>query len=185
MFKTKLNYLPISFVFLTFSLIQLAQSGVVKSPVLSEDTKVDFEREARLETEEFLNTIFTAQIEFFNKLKKSLEPDTKRYKDIELFVERLEMAKEEKELEKKDIMYWETFQQFNKSPLLLNDAAETGMTDEAYQKALTDNGFKELLKNFFADVAVYFWKMAKASGKVVETTMDEYLEQMQSTKSLF
>ncbi|XP_061397317.1 uncharacterized protein LOC133332975 [Musca vetustissima] len=185
MFKIKLNSLTISCVFLTFCLIQLAQSGVVKSPVISEGVKEDFEREARLETEEFLNAIFTAQIDFFNKMKKSLTPETKRYKDIEVFVQRLELAKEEKELEKKDVMYWETFQQFNKSPLLLNDPAETGMTDEAYQKALTDNGFKELLKNFFADVAVYFWKMAKASGKVVETTVDEYLEQMQSSKSLF
>ncbi|XP_013102620.1 uncharacterized protein LOC131995711 [Stomoxys calcitrans] len=184
MFKTPLGRLAISCLLFTFCVIKLSQCGVINTPVISDDAKEDFEREARLETEEFLNNIFTAQIEFFNKLKQSLKSDTKRYKDFELLVERLELTKQEKELEKKDVMYWETFQQFNKSPLLLNEPTETGMSDEEYQKALTDNGFKELLKNFFADVAVYFWKMAKASGKVVETAMDEYLEQMQKSKSL-
>ncbi|XP_073821844.1 uncharacterized protein [Musca autumnalis] len=169
MFKTKLNYLPISFVFLTFCLIQLAQSGVVTFPVFSEVTNVGFEREAHLETEKILNTLFTAQIELFNMLKKPLEPNTKRYKDIERFVQKLEMAKEEKELGKKNLMYLQTFQQLNISPLLFNDAAETGMTDEAYQKALTDDGIKELMKNVFADVAVHFGKMTKGSGKVVES----------------
>lgn len=101
-----------------FSKLQLAQSGVVKSPIISDGVKEDFEREARQETEEFLNTIFTAQIEFFNNLKQSLKPETKRYKDIEIFVQRLELAKQEKELEKKDVMYWETFQQvFRNLPL--------------------------------------------------------------------
>ncbi|XP_075150532.1 uncharacterized protein LOC142224636 [Haematobia irritans] len=184
MIEITLRQLTVVCVILIFCFLQSSECGVITTPVVSDDSKADFEREAHLETEEFLNNIFTAQIDFFNKLKKSLQPDTKRYKDFEVFVNRLELAKQEKDLEKKDVMYWETFQQFNKSPLLLNEPSETGMSDDDYQKALTDNGFKELLKNFFADVAVYFWKMAKASGKVVETAMDEYIEEMKKSKSL-
>lgn len=68
--------------------------------------------------------------------------------------------------------------------MFLNKSEETGLNDEEYQKVLEDNGLKMLMKNFLADVAVYFWKMAKHSGKVVETTVDRFIDNMQKDKAV-
>lgn len=57
------------------------------------------------------------------------------------------------------------------------------MTDEEYQRILNENGLRDFVKNFLVEVAVYFWKMAKASGKVVESTVDEYLANLQKQNS--
>lgn len=62
----------------------------------------------RMETEDFLNNIFANQINFFNKVKTSLKPDSQRYRDIETFVYKLDQAKQEKNLDKKDELYYES-----------------------------------------------------------------------------
>lgn len=102
--KIPLNILKISTIF------QLSCCSVLRppSPLITDETKEEFERQIRLETEEFLNNIFKNQIGFFNKVKSSLQPETQRYKDIETFIEKLEQAKQEKSLEGKDDIYWES-----------------------------------------------------------------------------
>ncbi|KAM7351643.1 uncharacterized protein ACRADG_004415 [Cochliomyia hominivorax] len=174
-------------VFMLTVLIQLSWSAVIRppTPIITEETKEEFERQVRLETEEFLNNIFKNQIGFFNKVKTNLKPETQRYRDIELFVEKLELAKQETSLDKKDDIYWESLKKIDKTSLLLNEPSQTGIEDDDYQKILEDNGIKDLLKNFLADVAVYFWKMAKHSGKVVEVTVDRLVENMQKDKVVF
>ncbi|KNC21172.1 hypothetical protein FF38_00031 [Lucilia cuprina] len=174
-------------VFLIISIVQFSWAGVIRppSPIISDEAKEEFERQVRLETEEFLNNIFKNQIGFFNKVKTSLDPATQRYKDIETYVGKLEVAKEEKSLDKKDELYFDSLRKIDKSTLFLNERQETGLEDDDYQKILEENGLKDLMKNFLADVAVYFWKMAKHSGKVVESTMDRFIENMQKDKVVF
>ncbi|XP_065356751.1 uncharacterized protein LOC135951097 [Calliphora vicina] len=174
-------------VFVIICAIQLSLAGVLRppSPLITDETKEEFEKQVRLETEEFLNNIFKNQIGFFNKVKTSLNPETQRYKDIESFVQKLELVKQEQSLDRKDELYWESLRKIDKSSLLLNEPEETGMEDDDYQKVLEENGIKDLLKNFLADVAVYFWKMAKHSGKVVETTVDRFIDNMQKDKVVF
>lgn len=72
--------------------------------------------------------------------------------------------------------------QFSKSPLLLNNPEETGLTNEGYQALLTDKKLQDITKTFVTDVSVYFWKMAQLSGKVVENGIDHYLEQANKIK---
>ena len=76
------------------------------------------------------------------------------------------------------IKLFQLFFQFNKSPLLLNNRGETGLSTEDYDKILTDKGLKQVGKNLLMEVAVYVWKMAKVSGKAMEITIDEHLDRL-------
>lgn len=70
-----------------------------------------------------------------------------------------------------------------RTPLIINNIEDTKLSDDEYQRILNENGLRDFVKNFLVEVAVYFWKMAKASGKVVETTVDEYLANLQKQSS--
>uniref|UniRef100_A0A1A9VX98 Uncharacterized protein n=1 Tax=Glossina austeni TaxID=7395 RepID=A0A1A9VX98_GLOAU len=168
-----------------FCLIKPNGAGVIKRSLFSDDIQKEFEQHIQLETETFLNNIFRSQINYFNKVKLSLPANCKRINDIETYIYKLETAIEEKNVEKKDNIYLETFQSMGRTPLLLNKESDTGMSDEEYQKVLEDNDLNEFMKNFLVEVAVYFWKMAKASGKAVETSIDDYLENIKKRNNLY
>lgn len=57
-----------------------------------------------------MNKIFHDQIEFFNKVKLSLPVESKRVQDIDIYVEKLELAIQETDVSKKDDIYFGTFQ---------------------------------------------------------------------------
>ncbi|EDW57548.2 uncharacterized protein LOC115769310 isoform X2 [Drosophila novamexicana] len=137
-------------------------------------TQKQLEQEAHNETINLLNALFRAQIAYFSGVRDKLAPSTKRARDIELYVTRLNEAIAEKELDKKDAMWLNIFEQFNKSPLLLNRQEETGLSNDDYQALLTDKKLQEITTSFVRDVTTYFLKMAQFSGKVVEMSIDEY-----------
>uniref|UniRef100_A0A1A9WU11 Uncharacterized protein n=1 Tax=Glossina brevipalpis TaxID=37001 RepID=A0A1A9WU11_9MUSC len=178
--------LKIIIFFIVFCLIEFNEAGVIRRRSLfSDDIQKEFEQQIQLETETFLNNIFKNQINYFNKVKLSLPTNSKRVKDIETYVYQLETAIEEKNVEKKDEIYLDTFQSMGRTPLLLNKESDTGLSDEEYQTILMDNDFNDFMKNFLVEIGVYFWKMAKASGKAVETSIDDYLENIKKRNNLY
>lgn len=86
---------------------------MIKRSLFSDDIQKEFEQHIQLETETFLNNIFRSQINYFNKVKLSLPANCKRITDIETYIYKLETAIEEKNVEKKDNIYLETFQSVN------------------------------------------------------------------------
>ncbi|XP_026843483.1 uncharacterized protein LOC6598026 [Drosophila persimilis] len=130
------------------------------------------EQEARQETVLLLNALFRAQIAYFTEVKAKLSPQSKRAGDIDRYVSRVNEAIAENDLDKKDQIWLDIFEEFRKSPLLLNRQSETGLSDDEYKALLTDGKLQEISKSFVSDVAAYFWKMAKLSGRVVENHIE-------------
>ncbi|XP_060666289.1 uncharacterized protein LOC132798447 [Drosophila nasuta] len=135
------------------------------------------EQEAQAETINLLNSLFRAQIAYFSGVRAKLAPTTKRARDIEVYVTRLNEAIAEPDLDKKNAMWLNIFEQFSKSPLLLNKPEETGLSNAEYQVLLTDVKLQEITKSYIRDVSTYFFKMARISGKVVENGIDDYFAQ--------
>ncbi|XP_034669153.1 uncharacterized protein LOC117902133 [Drosophila subobscura] len=161
-----------------FPLILLAQV-VLSAPTLrvpssrSDDpVQKQLEQEAREETVRLLNALFRAQIAYFTEVKAKLNPQSRRATDIDHYVARVNAAIAENDLDKKDQIWLDIFEEFRKSPLLINRPAETGLSDEEYKDLLTDGKLQEISKSFVSEVASYFWKMAKLSGRVVENHIE-------------
>ncbi|XP_039951910.1 uncharacterized protein LOC120769114 [Bactrocera tryoni] len=152
----------------------------VENPVehsfISSATRAQFEREALNETKIFLNTLFRSQIDYFSKVKEFLPATVKRVADIDKYIERLEKAILADSVQEKDKMWRDTFVEFSESAFLLNNEKDTGVSNMRYLEILNDAGLEETTKKFLTDVTIYFWKMAKASGKVVESTIEEQIE---------
>ncbi|XP_016961920.1 uncharacterized protein LOC108032553 [Drosophila biarmipes] len=127
----------------------------------------DLERQAKDETVHLLDSLFRSQIAYFTEVKTALNPQTKRFQDISVYITRLNQAIAEKDLDKKDQVWMGVFEEFKDSPLLLNRETETGLTDSQYKTLLTGQKLQDISTKFVTDVADYFWKMAKLSGKVV------------------
>ncbi|CAD6997379.1 uncharacterized protein LOC101460221 [Ceratitis capitata] len=148
----------------------------VENSFISSATRAEFEREALNETKLFLNTLFRSQIDYFSKVKVLLPATGKRVSDIDKYIERLEKAILADSVQEKDKMWRDTFIEFSESAFLLNVEKDTGVSNSRYLEILNDAGLEETTKKFLADVSIYFWKMAKASGKAVESTIDERIE---------
>lgn len=127
----------------------------------------ELERQAKEETVHLLNSLFRSQIAYFSEVKAALNPQTKRFQDISLYITRLSQAIDEQELDRKDELWQNIFEEFKDSPLLINRQSETGLTDLQYKTLLTGQKLQNISTKFVSDVADYFWKMAKISGKVV------------------
>ncbi|XP_017014687.2 uncharacterized protein [Drosophila takahashii] len=127
----------------------------------------ELERQAKEETVHLLDSLFRSQIAYFSEVKAALNPQTKRSQDISLYITRLNQAIAEKDMDKKDQMWLDTFEEFKDSPLLLNRESETGLTDSQYKTLLTGQKLQDISTKFVTDVADYFWQIAKISGKVV------------------
>lgn len=147
----------------------------------------ELERQAKEETVHLLNSLFRSQIAYFSEVKAALNPQTKRFQDISLYITRLSQAIDEQELDRKDELWQNIFEevidtyigihqinkllisllQFKDSPLLINRQSETGLTDLQYKTLLTGQKLQNISTKFVSDVADYFWEMAKISGKVV------------------
>lgn len=164
--------------------VESDETVVTESPVenlaennfISNAARAQFEREALNETIIFLNTLFRSQIDYFSKVREFLPATVKRVADINKYIERLQKAILADSVQEKDNMWRDTFVKFSESAFLLNNEKDTGVSNIRYLEILNDAGLEETTKKFLTDVTVYFWKMAKASGKVVETTIDEQIE---------
>ncbi|XP_017037323.1 uncharacterized protein [Drosophila kikkawai] len=142
------------------------------NPGFDDPQQKALEKEAKEETVNLLNSLFRSQIEYFTEVNANLNPQTKRAADIRLYITRLNQAIAESELDEKDKMWLDIFEEFKGSPLLLNREEETGLTDMQYKIVLTGKKLQDISTAFVSDVADYFWKMAKISGKVVENHFD-------------
>ncbi|XP_017489725.1 PREDICTED: uncharacterized protein LOC108377937 [Rhagoletis zephyria] len=156
------------------------ESSEENSFFISNATRTQFEREALNETKIFLNNLFRSQIDYFTKVKKILPASAKRVGDIETYIERLEKAILAESVQEKDKMWRDTFIEFSDSALLLNIEKDTGVSNCRYLQILNESGLEETTKKFLIDVTIYFWKMTKASGKAVESTIDEKLEKLRN-----
>uniref|UniRef100_A0A0A1WCP2 50S ribosomal protein L20 n=1 Tax=Zeugodacus cucurbitae TaxID=28588 RepID=A0A0A1WCP2_ZEUCU len=152
------------------------EDNSVENSLISSATRAQFEREALNETKLFLNNLFRSQIDYFSKVKGFLPATVKRVSDINTYIERLEKAILADSVQEKDKMWRDTFVEFSESAFLLNKEKDTGVSNGRYIEILNEAGLEETTKKFLSDVTVYFWKMAKASGKVVESTIDEQIE---------
>ncbi|XP_011181200.2 uncharacterized protein LOC105211475 [Zeugodacus cucurbitae] len=152
------------------------EDNSVENTLISSATRAQFEREALNETKLFLNNLFRSQIDYFSKVKGFLPATVKRVSDINTYIERLEQAILADSVQEKDKMWRDTFVEFSESAFLLNKEKDTGVSNGRYIEILNEAGLEETTKKFLSDVTVYFWKMAKASGKVVESTIDEQIE---------
>ncbi|XP_011212212.2 uncharacterized protein LOC105232269 [Bactrocera dorsalis] len=150
--------------------------NAVEHSFISSATRAQFEREALNETKIFLNTLFRSQIDYFSKVRAFLPTTVKRVTDINKYIERLEKAILADSVQEKDNMWRDTFVEFSESAFLLNIEKDTGVSNMRYLEILNDAGLEETTKKFLTDVTIYFWKMAKASGKVVESTIEEQIE---------
>ncbi|XP_020810712.1 uncharacterized protein LOC110186017 [Drosophila serrata] len=159
-------------IFKCFSLLIITQILVATAkpinPGFDDPQQKALEKEAKEETVNLLNSLFRSQIAYFTEVNSNLNPRTKRAADIRLYITRLNQAIAENELDKKDKMWLDIFEEFKGSPLLLNREEETGLTDMQYKILLTGKKLQAISAGFVSDVADYFWKMAKISGKVVE-----------------
>ncbi|KAI8041976.1 uncharacterized protein LOC128262160 [Drosophila gunungcola] len=131
----------------------------------------ELERQAKEETVNLLNSLFRSQIAYFTEVKAQLNPRLKRAQDINLYVTRLNQAIAEKDMDKKDQMWLNIFDEFKGSPLLLNRESETGLSDMQYKILLTGQKLQDISTKFVTDVADYFWKMTKISGKVIDNSI--------------
>ncbi|XP_043646919.1 uncharacterized protein LOC122615836 [Drosophila teissieri] len=127
----------------------------------------ELERQAKAETVQLLNSLFRSQIAYFSEVKAALNPQTKRFQDISLYITRLAQAIAEQELDRKDQLWQNIFEEFKDSPLLINKESETGLTDLQYKAVLTGQKLQDISTRFVKDVADYFWEMTKISGQVV------------------
>ncbi|XP_023172257.1 uncharacterized protein LOC111600408 [Drosophila hydei] len=153
------------------------------APPQSNDlTQKQLEQEAQNETINLLNALFRAQIAYFSGVREKLSPSTKRSSDIALYLTRLNAAIAEKDLDRKNTMWQNIFEEFNKTPLLLNKQEETGLSNSEYQALLTDKKLQEITKSFIRDVATYFVKMAQFSGNVIKIGIDEYISTFEDDK---
>ncbi|XP_034472492.1 uncharacterized protein LOC117780175 [Drosophila innubila] len=168
-----LKYFPL--VLLLAQCIQAAPTSNGATTANPNDpTQNELEQEAHNETIKLLNALFRAQIAYFSGVRVKLSSSSQRARDIELYVSRLREAITETDLDKKNEMWLKIFEQFSKSPLLLNKPEETGLSNDEYQALLTDSKLQEIAQSFIQDVSTYFWKMAQISGKVVELGVDDY-----------
>ncbi|XP_017068005.2 uncharacterized protein LOC108105789 [Drosophila eugracilis] len=161
-----LKYIPL------FLLVQLsiAAAKPLDPELLKSDDPVQQElvRQAKEETANLLNALFRSQIDYFTEVKTHLNPQTKRFQDINIYITRLNQAIAEKEMAKKDQLWFNIFEEFKESPLLLNREAETGLSDGEYKRILTGQKLNDISTRFITNVADYFWKIAKISGKVID-----------------
>ncbi|XP_046866791.1 uncharacterized protein LOC6642808 [Drosophila willistoni] len=164
------------FILLSVLVQTLVAAPTTNAPLLNDELQKELVAEARNETINLLNSLFRAQISYFSQVGAKLNPQMKRAQDIQLYVTRLNEAIAVNELEKKDEMWLSIFEEFSKSPLLVNREAETGLSNVEYQALLTDDKLQQITKSFLTDVSSYFWKMAKVSGKVVGKAFDDYIE---------
>lgn len=77
----------------------------------TEQTQEQLKLEAHNETINLLNALFRAQIAYFSGVREKLAPTTKRARDIALYVSRLNQAIAEKDLDKKDALWLNIFDQ--------------------------------------------------------------------------
>ncbi|XP_017849762.2 uncharacterized protein LOC108604706 [Drosophila busckii] len=152
---------------------------LLAAPTIKQHTSVDLrqeqlEQEAHTETINLLNALFRAQIAYFSGVREKLNPQTKRAQDIAQYVVRLHGAIAEPDMDKKNTMWLNIFEQFNQTPLLSNKQEDTGLSDDQYKALLTDKKLQDITQSFVRDVSAYFWKIAQLSGKVIEISMDDY-----------
>lgn len=77
----------------------------------TEQAQEQLKLEAHNETINLLNALFRAQIAYFSGVREKLAPTTKRARDIALYVSRLNEAIAEKDLDKKDALWLNIFDQ--------------------------------------------------------------------------
>ncbi|XP_039479672.1 uncharacterized protein LOC120444159 [Drosophila santomea] len=160
-----LKYIPL---LLVAQLLVVAAKPTNPQLLNSDDpVQMELERQAKAETVQLLNSLFRSQIAYFSEVKAALNPQTKRFQDISLYITRLAQAIAEQELDRKDQLWQNIFEQFKDSPLLINRESETGLTDLQYKAVLTGQKLQDISTKFVKDVADYFWEMAKISGQVV------------------
>lgn len=75
------------------------------------------EEEAKEETVNLLNNLFRSQIAYFTEVKAKLNPQTKRAADISLYISRLNQAIAVSDLDKKDKMWLDIFDEVSYSRL--------------------------------------------------------------------
>ncbi|EDW88364.1 uncharacterized protein LOC6527562 [Drosophila yakuba] len=160
-----LKYIPL----LLVAQLLVVAAKPTNPQLLNSDDPVqrELERQAKAETVQLLNSLFRSQIAYFSEVKAALNPQTKRFQDISLYITRLAQAIAEQELDKKDQLWQNIFEEFKDSPLLINRESETGLTDLQYKAVLTGQKLQDISTKFVKDVADYFWEMAKISGQVV------------------
>jgi len=71
----------------------------------------ELEQEAHNETIKLLNALFRAQIAYFSGVRVKLSPSSQRARDIQLYVSRLNEAITETDLDKKNEMWLNIFEQ--------------------------------------------------------------------------
>ncbi|EDV58625.1 uncharacterized protein LOC6540750 [Drosophila erecta] len=160
-----LKYIPL----LLVAQLLIVDAKPTNPQLLNSDDPVqrELERQAKEETVHLLNSLFRSQISYFSEVKTALNPQTKRFQDITLYITRLSQAIAEVELDRKDQLWQNIFEEFKDSPLLINRESETGLTDLQYKALLTGQKLQDISTKFVSEVADYFWKMAKMSGKVI------------------
>ncbi|EDV31993.1 uncharacterized protein Dana_GF15616 [Drosophila ananassae] len=139
---------------------------------LNDPVQRDLQQKAKEESVHLLDSLFRSQIAYFTEVKSHLGPQTKRFRDITLYLTRLNQAVAQKDLETKEKIWFNVFEEFKESPLLLNRESETNLSDVQYKLLLTGKKLQDISSQFIADVGGYVWKMAKFSGQVVENHID-------------
>ncbi|XP_017056640.1 uncharacterized protein LOC108098327 [Drosophila ficusphila] len=164
-----LKYCPL--LLLAQFLIAAASPTNLRLPESGVPLQKELERQAKAETINLLNSLFRSQIAYFTEVKAALNPQTKRSQHINLYITRLNAAIEETDMDEKNKKWMEIFDEFSASPLLINREAETGLTDLQYKQILTGQKLKDISAKFVTDVADYFWKITKLSGRVVSNEL--------------
>ncbi|XP_017108752.2 uncharacterized protein [Drosophila bipectinata] len=139
---------------------------------LNDPVQRDLQQKAKLETVHLYDSLFRSQIAYFTEVRSHLSPQTKRFRDITLYLTRLNQAIAQEGLEAKEKIWFDVFEEFKESPLLLNRESETNLSDVQYKLLLTGKKLQDISSQFLADVGGYVWNMAKFSGKVVENHID-------------
>jgi len=63
------------------------------------------------QTVHLLDSLFRSQIAYFTEVKTALNPQTKRFQDISLYITRLNQAIAEKDLDRKDQIWKDVFEE--------------------------------------------------------------------------
>ncbi|XP_016989627.1 uncharacterized protein LOC108051877 [Drosophila rhopaloa] len=152
-----------------FPLLFLAQILIVAAkpthpvPSNSDDPR---RRQAEEETVNLCNSLMRSQITFFTEVKAQLNPQTKRSQDISLYLTQLNALIAEDDLQKKGQMIQNISEEFQGSPLLLNNESETGLSDNQYEDLLRGQKLNEMKTKMKADFTDYFWKMTKLTLRI-------------------
>lgn len=78
---------------------------------LNDPVQRDLQKKAKDETVHLLDSLFRSQIAYFTEVKSHLSPQTKRFRDITLYLSRLNQAVVQQDVETKEKIWFDVFEE--------------------------------------------------------------------------